>query len=215
MKKVKVEIWSDLTCPFCYIGKHNFELALTQLERPETVIVQWRSFELDPNASKQYPGTLYDWLSKRYGRTQQEVIEMNKPIIQQGELLGLTFNLDKVQPTNSFDAHRLMHLVSQQAKATALAEALYKAYFTEGKNISDRDVLTQAGQSCGLAKNEIDQVLATDKFASQVREDEFEAQRLSIRGVPYFLFDRKFYVSGSQPTHVFSEILKKMSLSES
>jgi predicted DsbA family dithiol-disulfide isomerase len=140
---------------------------------------------------------------------------MNKPIIRQGELLGLDFHLEKVQPTNSFDAHRLMHLGSHEGKSSVLAEALYKAYFTAGKNISDHHVLTQIGKFCGLAENKIDEVLSTDKFASQVREDEFEAQRLSIRGVPYFLFDRKFYVSGSQPTHVFSEILKKMPLSES
>jgi predicted DsbA family dithiol-disulfide isomerase len=204
---MKIEIWSDLTCPFCYIGKHNFERALKQLEHTVTIQVQWRSFELDPRASKDYPGTLYDWLSKRYGRTHEEVIEMNRPIIQQGASLGLKFNLDKVRPTNSFDAHRLMQLASRRDSATALAEKLYEAFFTDGKNISDHSVLKEAAISCNLPEKDVTEVLTTDEFSMDVREDEYEAQRLSIRGVPYFLFDRKVFISGAQPTDVFLRIL--------
>src|SRR5687768_4240779 len=107
---MEVEIWSDITCPFCYIGKRNFQIALEQFSEKENVKVRWRSFELDANAVKEYPGTLYDWLSKRYGRTPEQVIEMNQPVIHQASSLGLDFHLENVRPTNSFDAHRLIHL---------------------------------------------------------------------------------------------------------
>src|SRR5688572_20783053 len=140
---MKVEIWTDVTCPFCYIGKHHFLMALQQFSGQRDVEIEWRSFELDPRAVKEYPGTLFDWLSKRYGRTMEQVAEMNEPIVQKAAALGLEFRLDLVKPTNSFDAHRLIHLAASHDKAEAATELLFKAYFTEGKNISHTDVLLQ------------------------------------------------------------------------
>jgi predicted DsbA family dithiol-disulfide isomerase len=211
---MKVDIWMDLTCPFCYMGKKKFMAALQQFPGKENVTVCLKSFELDPNAAKNYPGTLYDWLSKRYGTSHEEIINMNKPVLQQAESLGLKFNLDQVMPTNSFDAHRLLQFAATKNKDVILADQLFKAHFSEGKNISNAEVLTETGLSCDIDKGEIKAVLFSDKFADRVREDEAEAQRLSIRGVPFFLFNGAHYISGSQPEHVFLDALDQLSKSK-
>jgi predicted DsbA family dithiol-disulfide isomerase len=203
-----VEIWTDITCPFCYIGKHNFLRALQQFSSKQDVEIRFRSFELDPRAAREYPGTLFDWLAKRYGRTLEQVAEMNEPVIQQAAALGLKFRLDLVKPTNSFDAHRLLHLAASENKAEPVIELLFKAYFTEGKNISQLDVLLEAGTSVGLSKSEVELMLASDDFKDDVRADELDAQKLSVRGVPFFLFNRRRSLSGAQPVNVFLEALK-------
>ena len=200
----------DLTCPFCYMGKKKFLTALDQFPGKDAVTVQLRSFELDPNASKEYPGSVYDWLSRRYGRTREEVLEMNKPVLQQASSLGLTFNLDQAKPTNSFDAHRLLHFAATKQSALILSDVLFNAYFTEGKNISDVNVLTAAGVLSGLDEAEVKAVVLSDKFGDLVREDEAMARRFSIRGVPFFLFDGKYAISGSQPTSVFLNALEEI-----
>ena len=208
---MEIEIWSDVTCPFCYIGKHNFELALQQVRAPHSINVRWRSFELDPHAAKDYPGTLYDWLATRYGKTLEQVVEMNKPIIQHAASLGLIFNLDRVRPTNSFDAHRLLHAAATDKKEWLLANGFFKAFFTEGKNISDHAVLLDIAMHSGLQKDYILDVLQSDKFEKEVKADEKEARQLAIRGVPYFLINRRSFVSGSQPVDVFLKILQQSS----
>ena len=211
---MKVDVWMDLTCPFCYMGKIKFMVALQQFPGKENVMIRLRSFELDPNAAKNYPGTLYDWLSKRYGRSREEIIDMNQPVLQQAESLGLKLNLNQVKPTNSFDAHRLLQLAVTENKALILSDQLFKAHFTDGKNISNTDFLTEAGLACTIDEDEIKAILSSDKFADRVREDEAQAQRLSIRGVPFFLFNGSQYVSGSQPEGVFLNALEQVSKSE-
>jgi len=206
---MEVDIWMDLTCPFCYIGKKTFMAALQQFPGKENVIVRLRNFQLDPKAAKNYPGTLYDWLSNRYGKSREEIIDMNKPVIQQAENLGLKFNLDKVRPTNSFDAHRLLQLAATENKEIVLSDELFKAHFTDGKNISEFDVLTEAALTCDIVESEIKAVLFSDKFADHVKEDEALAQQLSIRGVPFFLFNGTRYVSGSQSQYVFLNALEQ------
>ena len=212
---MKVDIWMDLTCPFCYMGKKKFMAAAHQFAGKENVMIRLRSFELDPNAPKNYPGTLYDWLSKRYGRTREEVIEMNQPVLQQAASLGLKFNLDQVKPTNSFDAHRLLQLAAIEGKAVTLSDELFKAHFTEGKNISNVDVLVEAGKSCDIDEGATKAVLFSDNFADKVRDDEALARKLSIRGVPFFLFNDTQFVSGSQPELVFLGALEQVSKSGS
>lgn len=211
---MKVDIWMDLTCPFCYMGKKKFMAALQQFPGKENVMIRLRSFELDPNAAKNYPGTLYDWLSKRYGRSREEIIDMNKPVLQQAESLGLKLNLDQVKPTNSFDAHRLLQLAATENKEVTLSDHLFKAHFTDGKNISNVEVLIDTGVSCDIDESEIKAVFFSDKFADRVRDDEGQAQQLSIRGVPFFLFNGTQYVSGSQPEHVFLNALEQVSKSQ-
>jgi predicted DsbA family dithiol-disulfide isomerase len=212
---MKVDIWMDLTCPFCYMGTKKFMAALQQFPDKENVMVHFRSFELDPTAAKNYPGTLYDWLSNRYGKSREEILDMNKPVIQQAESIGLRLNLDQVKPTNSFDAHRLLHLAATEKKEVLLSDELFKAHFTDGKNISDFDILTEAGLTCDIAESEIKAVLFSDKFADRVREDEALAQQLSVRGVPFFLFNGTQYVSGSQSQYVFLNALEQLSKSDS
>ena len=209
-KTMNVDIWMDLTCPFCYIGKKKFFAALEQYPGKDQVTVHLRSFELDPSASKDYPGSVYDWLAKRYGRTHEEVLEMNRPVLQQAASLGLTFNLDRAKPTNSFDAHRLLHFAAAKQKSLILSDVLFKAYFNEGKNISDIDVLSEAAVSAGLDEGDVKAMLLSEEFADRVRADEALAQRLSIRGVPFFLFNEKYAISGAQPTSVFLDGLEKI-----
>jgi predicted DsbA family dithiol-disulfide isomerase len=212
---MKVDIWMDLTCPFCYMGTKKFMAALQQFPDKENVVVRFRSFELDPNAAKNYPGTLYDWLSNRYGKSREEIIDMNIPVIHEAESLGLKLNLDQVKPTNSFDAHRILQLAATDNKEVILSDELFKAHFTDGKNISDPDLLTEAGLTCNIAAGEIKAVLVSEKFADRVREDQALAQQLSVRGVPFFLFNGTQYVSGSQSQYVFLNALEQLSKSES
>ena len=136
---------------------------------------------------------------------------MNRPVIQQAESLGIKLNLDQVKPTNSFDAHRLLQLAATENKEIILSDEVFKAHFTDGKNISDFDVLTEAALTCDISESEIKAVLFSDKFADHVREDEALAQKLSIRGVPFFLFNDTQYVSGSQSQDVFLNALEKLS----
>lgn len=207
---VEVEIWSDIVCPFCYIGKRNFESALKQLKNSEQVEVSFRSFELDPSAQKSQKQSIYQVLAKKYGKSIEWAQEANKSVVNTGAAVGLKFNMDTIIPTNSFDAHRLTQFALTQQKQNQLLEKLFAAYFTEGKDISNHDVLVEAATSVGLAKSDILNVLNSDAFTAEVREDEEMAHEGGISGVPFFVFNRKYAVSGAQPPESFMEVFKKI-----
>lgn len=207
---MKIEIWSDVTCPFCYIGKREMETALKGLAFEADIEISWKSFELNPHATLIYDGSVYDYLGKKYRKTREEVLEMTTPIIQRGQTLGLNFQFDQVQPANSFDAHRVLKLAKQQGLDQAVKERLFHAYFSEGKIISDIDSLLELGLEVGLEKESLESVLHSDAFADEVRQDELEAQQLGIRGVPFFLFDQKYALSGAHPAKTFKEVLERV-----
>ncbi|MGE7182477.1 DsbA family oxidoreductase [Peribacillus sp. NPDC006672] len=207
---MKVEIWSDYQCPFCYIGKRRFEEALKQFENKEQVEVAFRSFELNPEAERDINMSQNEMLAKKYNMSQADVEANNQNLTQQAKELGLEYHLDKVVLTNSFDAHRLMYLAESKGKENEMNELLFKAYFTEGKHIGDHATLVKLAEEAGLDKSEAEAILAGMAFTAEVRGDEQEGSQLGITGVPFFVINRKYGISGAQPTEAFLDTLKKI-----
>lgn len=203
-----VEIWSDVVCPFCYIGKRHFETALAQFPNKDKVEVITRSFELDPQASWDGESDLYDILSTKYGRNKQWAVEMSKGVTQQAAQIGLTFNFDKSIPANTFNAHRLIHFASQAGLQHKAEERLFVAYFTEGKNVNDVDTLVELASEIGLNTTDVRTMLASDELAMDVRADEHQARAFGINAVPFFVINRKYAVRGAQPVDVFLQTLQ-------
>jgi predicted DsbA family dithiol-disulfide isomerase len=202
---VLVEIWSDVVCPLCYIGKRRFEAALADFEHADEVQIRWRSFELDPAAPARRSGGGAEHLAAKYGMT---VADAEARMASMNELAAaedLSFDLANSQGGNTFDAHRLIHLGYSKDPSTGAAtkEALLKSYFTDLQPIGESDLLIKAGIEAGLDSSEVSDVLATDRFAQDVRHDEADAARLGCTGVPFFVFDRTFAVSGAQHRDTF------------
>jgi predicted DsbA family dithiol-disulfide isomerase len=206
---VDVEIWSDVVCPFCFIGKRRFEEALAQFPQRDQVRVTWRSFELDPHAVKNSGRNIHEVLSMKYGRDLEWARQMTTNMTAQAAELGLDFRFDAVVPTNSFDAHRLAHLASQQGKQDEIHERLFSAYFTEGKDIAKHEILREIGRSVGLGDELIEPCLQSDQFKNEVRAEEDAAARLGLTGVPAFVFNKKYLVSGAQDPEIFLQVLER------
>lgn len=207
---MKVEIWSDIFCPFCYIGKRRFENALKNFSNKDDVEVIYRSFELNPDAPKVNNNSIHKAIAEKYGMSVEEAKVNNDRIVRQAASLGLKYNFDTLILTNSFDAHRLIHFAKGINKMEEMTEALFKAYFTDSKNISDIDVLGDIVDSVGLDKKEAIEFLNSDKYKNEVREDELLARKYGITSVPTFIFNEKFKVTGAQPEDVFLLALNKV-----
>lgn len=207
---MKVEIWSDIMCPFCYIGKRRFEAALQQFAHAEKVDVTWRSFELDPQMQTRPGQSINQLLAERKGVSLAEARRMNEYVAGAAQEVGLRFDVERMQPVNTFNAHRLSHLAAAHGKQIEAEERLFAAYFTEGQNVDDAATLTQLGTELGLSADAVQQMLASDAYAQEVRLDEYHAQQIGVRGVPYFVFNDKYAVSGAQPTELFQEVLTKV-----
>lgn len=205
---MKVEIWSDFACPFCYIGKRNFEAGLKEFGKD--VEVEYRSFELDPNAPVQYDQTMDEILAEKYGMTLEKAKSMNDQVSAQAKTVGLDYHFDTMIPTNTFDAHRLLQFAKTKGTAETLKETLLHAYFTESKNLGDHETLATIASSTGLDKKEVLDMLASDAFAADVRDDEQTGASLGIQGVPFFVINEKYGVSGAQPAANFTEVLTKV-----
>ncbi len=204
-----VEIWSDIACPWCYIGRRRFEKALADFEHLDQVKVIWRSFELDPNAPRDYAGSVNDLLAERYGMTRERAERVNQHVTELAAIEGLEYHLDRAHPVNSLDAHRLIHLAAQHNLQSEMKERLQKAYFTEGAIVSDVETLVRLAVEVGLNPDETHQMLASDSYLDAVRADQQRAYQLGIHGVPFFLLDEKYAVSGAQPTEVFTTALER------
>lgn len=205
---MKIEIWSDFVCSFCYIGKRKLEIALNKFEYRDEVEIDFKSFELDPTSKKKVDGNMHEIIAKKYGITVEQAKASNEQIILQAKEGGLNYNFDDIIPTNTFDAHRLTHYAKAEGKMTEMSERLFKAYFTEVLNISDYKVLSDLASEVGLNGDEALKFLESDKYKAEVREDEETASRYGISGVPYFVLNNKFAVSGAQPPEVFLETLQ-------
>jgi predicted DsbA family dithiol-disulfide isomerase len=204
-----VEIWSDVVCPWCYIGKRRFEAALEAFEHADEVTVMWRSFELDQEAPKEPEGTAAERLAAKYGMSVERAETLQAEMTERAAGEGLEFRFDRARGGNTFDAHRLIHLAATYGHQAAAQERLMRAYFTEGEPISDHETLVRLIGEVGVAAEEARDVLATERFASDVREDELLAARLGIQGVPFFVLDRKLGVSGAQPAEVLVQALQR------
>lgn len=204
---MKVEIWSDVMCPFCYIGKRHFEQAIEKLPFKDEIVVDWKSYQLNPEYHNTNNETIYDYLSRSKGMPIEQAKQMTRQVVDMAENAGLTINFETNVPANTFDAHRLIHLASKHGLQDLAEEKLFEAHFVNSRNIGEKEVLIDIAGEMGLDKNEAEQVLNGNQFAEAVRYDIYESQNLGIRGVPYFVMDRKYSVSGAQPVEAFNEAL--------
>lgn len=204
-----VEIWSDVVCPFCYIGKREFERALAQFPERDKVQVIWKSFELDPNAPLRSELDMYGMLVEKYGGTREDAKARVAGVVERAKSVGLDYNMDIAVIGNSFDAHRVLQFAKTKEKGDAMKERLFKAYFMEGAQLADVPALIRLASEVGLDGGEVAEVLTSTAFTDEVRADEREAQQIGVRGVPFFVIDRKFSVSGAQQSEAFLGALQQ------
>lgn len=207
---MQIEIWSDVICPWCYIGKRRFEAALALSGKRENISVIWRSFELDPNAPRQQPGKINELISHKYSISLQEADEMIARVTAHASEAGLEYHLDKARRGNTFDAHRLLHFAADRQVGELAVETIMHAYFTESLAVGDRAELAKLAPRFGIPESEALAMLESDKYADAVRADESRAAGFGISGVPFFVFDEKSGISGAQPVEVFVEALQQM-----
>jgi predicted DsbA family dithiol-disulfide isomerase len=204
MAPLTIEVWSDVVCPWCYVGKRRIEQAVEAF--PHDVQLVWRSFELDPHAPPERTGSSAEHLASKYGMSVEQAEASNAQMTELAAGEGLEYHLDRTRGGNSFDAHRLIHLAAAHGMQDAMKERLMRAYFTEGEAIGDRETLVRLAAELGLDARE---ALEGDAYADAVRADEELAARIGIRGVPYFVLDRRYGVSGAQPAELLLEALGK------
>jgi predicted DsbA family dithiol-disulfide isomerase len=206
---MQVEIWSDVICPWCYIGKRRFEMALANFAQKESVTVIWRSFELDPKSPQQYPVTLEEMLASKYNVSLQEAASMNARVSGLAQEIGLTYQLSKARPGNTFDAHRLLHFATSRQLGDKATERIMQAYFSESLAIGDRAALAKLAAEFGIDESEALAMLESDAYSPDVRADEARAAKYGISGVPFFVINEKVGISGAQPVETFAQALEQ------
>lgn len=206
--KMKIEIWSDVMCPFCYIGKRNFETALDQFDNNQHIEVVWKSFLLDPSIPEVAEDSYHDYLVKRKNMSSSQVKGMLDNVSQAAKDVGLEYNFDKAVMVNSQNAHKLIQFAKTKGLGDQMEERLFKAFFTEGKSIADKNTLAQLGSEIGLNEADITSVFSDNTYVNLVNKDIQEGQQLGVQGVPFFVLDRKYGVSGAQPPQAFLENLE-------
>lgn len=207
---MKVEIWSDFVCPYCYLGKRRFEMALDQFPHRQHVMIEFKSYELNTHAEKNVSTNYISLLADKYKMTLDQARSTTNDLEKQAKDIGLIFNFETMQPTNTFDAHRLMKHAAKQGKSHHMVERLFKAYFTQSENIGDHKTLRKLAHDVGLTSEDVESVLVTNAYTRAVREDEEQAQQLGVQGVPFFVFNEIYAVSGAQPPEVFVQVLEKV-----
>ena len=213
---MRIDIWSDVVCPWCYIGKRRLERALAEFEHADSVAIHWRSFELDPNAPAVREGDPAARLARKYGLSLEQARAANERLTALAADEGLAYRLDATRPGNSFDAHRLLHLAGNHGLQDTLKERLLAGYFCEGQAIGDHAVLRALAVSAGLDGDEVDDVLGSEAYAAEVRADEAAAADREITGVPFFLIDGRFGIPGAQePTTILATLRRAWAASAS
>lgn len=205
-----IDIWSDVRCPFCYIGKHHFEAALDEFEHKEKVQINWHSFQLDPNLETQPELSTMDYFVRTKNVSEEQAREMFQNVEKMAAEAGLEMDPNSSVVANSFKAHLLIQLAKEKGRANELEEELFKAHFSEAKNIDDKETLLEIAVAAGLEKEAAEQALDSDDLAYAVKQDEMLAQQIGVRGVPFFVFENKYGVSGAQPSATFLEVLEKV-----
>jgi predicted DsbA family dithiol-disulfide isomerase len=211
VQNLTVQIWSDIACPWCYVGKRRLESAISALPWRSQIRVLWRAFELDPSASRAVDTSAVPYaekLARKYGTSTAQGQAMIDRMVGVGAAEGIHFRFDRIRPGNSFDAHRLVHLAHEQDKQDAMKERFLRAYLCEGESMSDRETLTRLAVEVGLDEREVIDALSGDAYADAVRADEALARKYNISGVPFFVIADRYGVSGAQPAETLSEALK-------
>ncbi|WP_437678900.1 DsbA family oxidoreductase [Sorangium sp. So ce131] len=211
MKKLRVDVWSDIACPWCYVGKRRLEAALARFPHRDSVEVVWRAFELDPSAKRVLDADVSyaERLARKYGAPLAKAEAMIRNMTDVGAADGLSLRFDKVRPGNTFDAHRVLHLAAERGVQGAVKERLLRAYMTEGEAIGEPEVLVRLAGEAGLDPAEVRAALAGDVYTREVRADEAEARALGVTGVPFFVFAGRYGVSGAQPAEPLLRVLQQ------
>jgi len=204
---MKIEIWSDIACPWCYIGKRRFEQALAQFPHRDALEIVWRSFELDTTAPARQTKSTVDLLAVKYRMSVQKAQAMMDSMAATGAIDGLEFRFERSISGNTFDAHRLIHFAATVGLRAAMVEGLFAAYFTDGEAMGDHDTLVRLAADIGLDSIAVRDMLTGSAHASDVRRDEARAQQLGITGVPFFAIDERYGISGAQPPAVIVDAL--------
>jgi predicted DsbA family dithiol-disulfide isomerase len=204
-----IEIWSDIACPWCYVGKRRFEAALADFEHRDEVSVTWRSFELDPAAPARRTVDSATHLAQKYGMSHDEALARQRGLAEMAAADDLDMRSDLARGGNTFDAHRLLQLAKAHGAQDAMKERLMRAYHTEGEPIGDHEALLRLALEVGLPADEVRDVLATDRYAADVREDERTAMELGINAVPFFVVDRRIGAAGAHPAEALGELLRR------
>lgn len=210
--RMNIEIWSDMMCPFCYLGKRRLEEALSRFPEKEKVEITWKSFQLNPGMKTDPGKNITQYLMEIKGWSLEQTRQAHDRLTKAAAEAGLLYDFDRAVVANSFDAHRLVQLAKARGLGDAMEERLFKGYFSEGANIADPATLLLLAKEAGLEEGESKSVLESDAYSAEVKADVREAQQLGVTGVPFFLFDRKFAVSGAQDTSVFLKALEKAAL---
>lgn len=208
--RIKVDIWSDVACPWCYIGKRRFEAALAEFPQRDDVDVVWHSFELNPAAPLDNPLSPGENLAAKYGETLEGAQRMLDHMTDMAAGEGLEFRFDKLKLTNTFRAHQVIHLAAEHGVQDAVKERLLKAYLSEGANLGEVDTLVRLAEEVGLAGDEVRTALEQQTYAPAVRADEAQAQAYGVSGVPFFVLNDKYGLSGAQPAEVFAGALEQV-----
>ena len=210
-RKMKVEIWSDIMCPFCYIGKRHFESALKTFDNSGNIDIEWKSFQLDPTIPEDISAdtTVYGYLAERKGVSVEQATQMHEGVMQMAQAAGLTYNFDIAKVANSMNAHRMIQMAKSKGLGDAAEEKLFQSYFTDGRNFGDTNDLVKMGVEIGLTEEEVMESLSNDDYAYKVKQDIQEGEKLGVRGVPFFVFDRKYAVSGAQEVGAFLQVLEQ------
>lgn len=206
---MNIEVWSDVVCPFCYIGKRHLEAALATFPHRDQVTITWRSFELDPQTPVDETHTMIEVLQAKYGRSLEHVEGMLAHVTSMAAQAGLTFHLREARPSNTLKAHRLIHLAATHGLQDQAKERLMQAYFSETQPLNDDQVLQTLMTEVGIPADAVANVLSSDAFTEEVRNDQQAAREMGVSGVPFFVFNQRYAVSGAQPVEAFSQVLQQ------
>lgn len=206
---VKIEVWSDYVCPFCYIGKRQLEQAIASSGYEGQIEVQFKSYLLDPNTPVNTESSVYEELQRKYQMSEQDVKNMTNNVVLRAKEVGLDYNFDEMKSANTVAAHRLTKWAEEKGFGAAFNERLLKAYFLEGAALGNADVLVALAKEVGLDEQQALQVFHSTNYAVEVEHDIAEAQQLGVRGVPFFVLDNKYGISGAQPKEVFEQTIEK------
>ncbi|HSI77522.1 MAG TPA: DsbA family oxidoreductase [Lunatimonas sp.] len=206
---MEIQIWSDIMCPFCYIGKRRLEGALRQIDLTDEVTIVWKSFLLNPDMKTDPTRNSLEYLAETKGWTNEQTREMVQHVVDMAAVEGLEYRMGDTKVANAMDAHRLIQLAKTVGKGGDVEERLFRAYFMEGKNIADMDVLVELGEDVGIAEGRIRECLEKGEFSDSIRQDILEAQQVGVRGVPFFVFNNQYAISGAQPVELFVQTMEK------